>query len=304
MSPLPARVFVNIEKNFKRSVAEKNHKRSIARHEVVEVDDEVVSLPKCPETVRPIPNVILRSALFGVGSIEKIGDRPYLERVKVYSLGGISMVYTGAILDQGDLNVWGAVLHQAQEQELGSECKVTAYRLLKLLGKTDSGKNRKDLEACISRLKATALQIEVGGYSYEGSLIHEVYRGQSERSKRLYVIRLNSKLHVLFNGKQYTNVNWSVRQALHGKPLAQWLHGFYSSHAKPYDYKVETLHQLCRSRAKSLSDFKKDLRRSLECVVSASAAEGQPLSYIFKGNLVQVNTTPSASQQRHLAKKR
>ncbi|MDD1016978.1 plasmid replication initiator TrfA [Pseudomonas rubra] len=283
---------------------EESRKRSVARPKVVEVNDEVASIPKFSETVRPIPNVILRSALFGVGPIKKSGDRTYLERVKVYSLGGISMFYTGALLNQGDLNVWGAVLHQAQEQELGEECKVTAYRLLKLLGKTDSGKNRRDLDACISRLKATALQIEVGEYSYEGSLIHEVYRGQGERSKRMYVIRLNSRLHVLFNGKQHTNVNWSVRQALQGKPLAQWLHGFYSSHAKSYDYKVETLHQLCGSSAKSLSDFKKDLRRSLEFLVGASAAEGRPLSYVFKGNLVQVTTTPSASQQRHLAKKR
>ena len=280
---------------------EENRKRSVARPKGVEVDDEVVSLPSSSESVRPIPNVILRSALFG--AIAK-GPRPYLERVKIDSLGGIDMVYTGALLDQGDLDVWGAVLHLALTQDLGAECKFTAYRLLKLLGKTDTGNNRKNLDKCISRLKATALQIGVGRYSYEGSLIHEVYRGQDERSKRIYVIRLNSKLHVLFNGSQYTKVNWSVRQALHGKPIAQWMHGFYSSHARSYDFKVETLHQLCGSCARSLSDFRKDLRRSLEYVVCASAAEGQPFSYIFKGNLVQVNTTPSASQQRHLAKKR
>lgn len=282
---------------------EENRKRSVAKPKevAVEVYDGVVALPNSSESVRPIPNVILRSALFG--AIAK-GRRPYLERVKVESLGGIDMIYTGALLDQGDLDVWGAVLHLALAQEFGAECKVTAYRLLKLLGKTDTGKNRRILDKRISRLKATALQIRMGRYSYEGSLIHEVYRGQNERSERIYVIRLNSKLHVLFNGSQYTKVNWSVRQALHGKPLAQWVHGFYSSHARSYDFKVDTLHQLCGSRARSLPDFKKDLRRSLEAVACASTTEGKPLSYLLDGNLVKVKTTPSASQQRHLAKKR
>ena len=29
--------------------------------------------------------------------------------------------------------------------------------------------------------------------------------------------------------------------------LAQWLHGFYASHAKPFPIKIETLHRLCGS---------------------------------------------------------
>lgn len=280
---------------------EANQKRSLAKPQEVKVEGEVNLLPNWSESVRRVPNVALRSALFG--AIGK-GNRPYVEQMEINAIGGVSIFYTGALLDQGDLDVWETVLHLARMRELGSECRVTAYRLLKILGKTDTGKNRKILDKHISRLKATALQVKVGRHSYEGSFIHEVYRAQDERSERIYAIRLNPKLHVLFNGSQYTNVNWSVRQALHGKPLAQWVHGFYSSHAKSYDYKVETLHQLCGSRAKSLSDFKKDLRRSLEAVALASTAEGLPFSFLLEGNLVQVKTTPSASQQRYLAKKR
>jgi hypothetical protein len=285
------------------SLLEENRKRSLAKPKEVKVDDVDAAnlLPNWSESVRRVPNAALRSALFG--AIGK-GHRPYVEQMEINALGGISIFYTGALLDQGDLNVWETVLHLARMQELGSECRVTAYRLLKILGKTDTGKNRKILDKYISRLKATALQVKVGKHSYEGSLIHEVYRAQDERSERIYVIRLNPKLHVLFKGDQYTDVNWSIRQALNGKPLAQWVHGFYSTHARPFDYKVETLHQLCGSRASSLSDFKKDLRRSLEAVAYASTAEGQPFSYLLEGNLVQVKTTPSASQQRHLAKKR
>ncbi|WP_267909314.1 plasmid replication initiator TrfA [Pseudomonas monteilii] len=202
------------------------------------------------------------------------------------------------------MDVWTAVLHLARMQDLGVECRITAYRLLKVLGKTDSGKNRRVLDLSISRLKATALQVKVGRYAYEGSLIHEVYRDHHERSERIYVVRLNPKLGVFFREDQFTDVDLSIRYALRGKPLAQWLHGFYSSHARPYDLKVETLHRLCRSRASSLIDFKKDLLKSLEAVKQASANVGRPFSYLVEAHLVQVKTTPSASQKRHLDKKR
>ncbi|WP_454867521.1 plasmid replication initiator TrfA [Pseudomonas farris] len=294
-TPIPSRIFARLEENQKRS-----RDKPLEVKVKVEVEKERSSLPNWSDSVRRVPNVALRSALFG--AIKK-GPRPYVEQVEINALGGINIVYTGALLDQLDLDVWETVLHLARAQDLGSECRVTAYQLLKILGKTDAGKNRTHLDKSISRLKATALKIRVGKNSYEGSLIHEVYRDHDERSTRMYVIRLNPKLGVLFHGDQYTDLNWLVRQALHGKPLAQWLHGFYSTHAKPYDFRVETLHQLCGSRARSLSDFRKDLRRALEALERASAVAGKTFSYRVEGKLVRVKTTPSASQQRHLAKK-
>lgn len=257
--------------------------------------------PRWSDSVRRVPNVALRSALFGaVGK----GCRPYVERGEIHAQGGISILYTGVLLDQGDLDVWETVLHLARAQTLGEECRVTAYRLLKVLGRTDTGKNRKILDRHLSRLKATALQLRCGVLSYEGSLLQEIYREHSESGTRNYVIRLNPKLQTLFLGDQFTEVDWSVRQALHGKPLAQWLHGFYASHATPFPLKVDTLHRLCGSRASSLSDFKKDLRRALDSLSEASTANGQPFSYEIEGALVRVKTTPSPSQRRHLDRKR
>ncbi len=277
---------------------EENQKRSRARQSSSGNEGEHCPglFPNWSDSVRRTPNVALRSALFS--AVSK-GYRPYFERVKINAIGGISIIYTGALLDQGDLDVWETVLHLARRQKLGSECRVTAYRLLKELGKTDTGKNRSILDRHLSRMNATALQIRVGGHSYEGSLIHEVYRDHETRS---YVIRLNPSLRVLFLTDQFTDVDWSVRQALRGRPLAQWLHGFYATHARPYDLKVETLHRLCGSRSACITDFKKDLRRALDCVGNALDAAGQPFSYSIEGNLVQVKVTPSPSQRRHLAK--
>jgi hypothetical protein len=251
-----------------------------------------------PEVDRGVPNAALRSALFGV--IKK-GARAYLERQEIHAQEGICIIYTGARLDQGDLDAWLTVLHIARTQELGDECRVTAYQLLKALGKTDTGSNRDTLERRLSRMKATGVDVNVGKYGYEGSLIDEVYR---EKETREYVIRLNPKLCALFEADQFTQIDWSVRHALDGKPLAQWLHGYYSSHARPFPVKVDTLHRLCGSEAALLSDFKKDLRKALDAVADAGTANGQPFSYDIRGDLVHVKKQASESQQRHLAYRR
>lgn len=281
-----------------KAVLETHEKRLSAKSQDAECKSTPSPMPNWSDSVRRVPNVALRSALFS--AVSK-GNRPYLERVEIGALGGISIVYTGALLDQGDLDVWETVLHLSRTRELGSAFRVTAYRLLKELSKTDTGKNRAILDRHLSRMKATALQVRVKENSYEGSLICDVCR---EHTTGSYMIRLNPKLRSLFCDDQFTDVDWSVRRALHGKPLALWLHGFYMTHARPYDLKVETLHRLCGSRASSLGDFKKDLRRSLDSVENASNAAGQPFSYSVEGGLVQVKTTPSPSQLRYLEKKR
>ena len=274
-------------------------KRSCTKPRDVEAAHIRSVLPNWSDSVRRVPNLVLRSALFSAMGKD---PRPYVVQLEIHSQGGISIMYTGVLLDQLDLDLWEAVLHIARFQELGAECRITAYQLLKVLGKTDSGKNRKVLNGQLSRITATALQLRVGVYAYEGSLIDEIYRDHGARSKS-YVIRLNPKLLKLFEGDQFTDVDWSIRQELRGKPIAKWLHGFYASHANPYRLKIETLHRLCGSRAKSLDDFKTDLVKALNSLARASNAAGQPFSYAIEGALVRVKTTPSSSQRRHLANK-
>lgn len=265
--------------------------------EVVPLKNIVSQLPLWPDMVRGVPNAALRSALFG--AIKK-GARPYLERQEIHALEGIKIIYTGARLDQGDLDVWETVLHVVRVQALGCECRVTAYQLLKMLGKTDSGINRDTLERRLSRMKATGVDVSVGRYGYEGSLIDEVYR---DKDTREYVIRLNPKLSAMFAADQFTQIDWSVRRALDGKPLAQWLHGYYASHAKPYPVNVATLLKLSGGENADPYSGRQTLRKALDAVAEASAAHGQLFSYGIQGDLVHVEKKDSGSQRRHLAKK-
>lgn len=260
--------------------------------------NNVVSLPLWPEPVRAVPNGFLRSALFG--AIKK-GARRYMKGECIAAVDGIEIRYTGERLDQGDLDVWESVLHTVRLQDLGNQCRVTSYALLKLMGKTDSGKNRLTLYTRITRLVANALEIKQGRYGYIGSLIAGAAKDDDTHE---WVIELNPKLRPLFAVDQFTQIEWAVRNDLHGKPLAQWLHGFYASHAKPYPVKVETLHKLCGSEATLLSDFKKDLRRNLDAVAMAAEANGEGFVYEISNGFVYVEKKASKSQRRHLIKKK
>ena len=257
-----------------------------------------VRLPVWPDESRGVPNVALRSALFG--AIRR-GPRRYMEHEQVASVEGMKVFYTGQRLDQGDLDVWEAVLHFIRQQELGKECRFTAYAMLKMLGKADNGQNREILHRRLLRLKANAVEVKHGRYIYIGSLIDEVFKDEKTQE---YVVVANPRIKVLFERDQFTLIDWAVRLELAGHPLAQWLHGFYASHARPYAYSVAKLHELSGSEAADLSDWKtKELRKSLDLVSAACEKHGQAFKAEIRADLVHVDRQPSRSQQRHLAGK-
>ncbi len=258
---------------------------------------EVMQLPLWPEPVRAVPNGFLRSALFG--AIAK-GRRRYIDGEDLAAVDGVTIRYKGERLDQGDLDVWESVLHAVRLQELGSQCRLTSYALLKLMGKTDTGKNRVTLQNRIERLVANALTVKQGSYTYIGSLIG--FAAKDEKTQG-WVIELNPRLRPLFGSDQFTQIEWAVRHQLDGHQLAQWLYGFYASHAKPFPLKIETLHQLCGSEAGLLSDFAKKLRKALNAVAVASAAHGEGFRYEIRGNLVHIEKKARGTQRRHLDKK-
>ena len=162
----------------------------------------VVQLPLWPEPVRAVPNGFLRSALFG--AIAK-GRRRYINGEDLAAVDGVTIRYKGERLDQGDLDVWESVLHAVRLQELGSTCRVTSYALLKLMGKTDTGKNRATLNKRITRLVASALTVKQGRYSYIGSLIAGAAKDEETQE---WVIELDAKLRPLFAADQFTQVEW------------------------------------------------------------------------------------------------
>jgi hypothetical protein len=168
------------------------------------------------------------------------------------------------------------------------------------MGKTDTGKNRATLQTRIERLRANAVTIKQGRYSYIGGLIAGAAKDEETQE---WVIQLDAKLRPLFAADQFTQIEWAVRHALNGQPLAQWLHGFYATHAKPFPMKVETLLSLSGSENTEPRSSRQKLRKALDALTGASEAHGEGFGYDIRDDLVHVQKLAIGTQRRHLAKK-
>ncbi|MGZ8245243.1 plasmid replication initiator TrfA [Methylomagnum sp.] len=217
---------------------------------------EIIQLPLWPEPVRAMPNPVLRSALFP--AIQSKARR-FLNDELISAVQGVEIRFKGEQLNQEDLEVCAHVYHLGRTHPLGNVCHFTANGFLKALGRSTGKSQHVQLHQSLRRLQQP-LEIKIGRFRYFGALIME---GVKDDETRHYLITLNPKLAGLF-AQGWTGLDWQHRQKLRGKPLALWLHGFYTSHAEPYPYKVETLRDLCGSQEKTLFAFRQKLRRALQ----------------------------------------
>lgn len=256
-----------------------------------------MSLELWPDTVRGVPNAALRGALFSISQIRPIAKK----RELVAAVDGIEVRVKGERFNQNDLDVWEMLLHLARERPLGNRVEFTANDLLKALDRKLGGTQHDQLKEEITRLRSGTVEVTwtKEGKTFGGGLISEYFYDDSNQS---YVVIFSEKMLSLYEGG-YTHIDWQQRKLLGGNNLAKWLHGFYASHAAPYPYKVETIRKLCGSKDdQRLGDFRKLLRIALEKLVTLGAIISWNIE--SKTDLVTVVKTPSASQQRHLQRKR
>ena len=255
---------------------------------------KVIQLPLWPEPTRGATNVALRSALFA--AVQGKGRR-YMREELIAAQQGIEIRYTGAQLNQADLDVWEEVLHLARTQALGKECYFTAHGFLKALARSTGKSGRDWLQTTLERLTGAVVRISDGRWTYFGTLIEG---GARDEETGQYVVDINPKLAKFYGRSQWTQIDWEQRQQLRGKPLALWLHGFYASHAAPYPLTVAYLHKLSGSQTKQLKHFKQNLAEALRDLEAAGAIK----AFEIRDELVHVRTVPSKSQQKHLAARR
>jgi hypothetical protein len=250
-----------------------------------------MSLELWPDSVRGVPNAVLRGSLFTVSKTRTTAKK----RELLAAVEGIEIRYVGIRLNQTDLDVWEMLLHLARQQPLGNHVEFSANAFLKMLGRGTSGKHYEELKEEIARLRSGTIEVTwtKDKKTFLGGLVEKAFR--DEVTQR-YVVVFDAKMLGLYEGG-YSHIDWDQRQALGNNSLAKWLHGFYSTHAAPFPYKVETIKNLCGSTIQRLGDFRKLLRSALIELVNAGAIE---IWEISTEDLVIVSRKPTMSQQKHL----
>jgi hypothetical protein len=259
----------------------------------VKVKPTQLSLELWPDTVRAVPNAVLRGSLFTVSKQRATAKK----RVLLAAVDGIEIRFKGERFNQVDLDLWEMLLHLARLQPLGNQVQFTAHSLLKELGRGIGGKDHDDLKEDIARLLGGVVEITWTdtGKTFLGHLVEKAYR--DEVTQR-YVVLFDEKMLSLYAGG-YSYIDWDRRKALKGNSLAKWLQGFYASHAAPYPYKVETIKNLCGSTVGRLTDFRRLLKSALDELIDVGSIK----SWDIKDDLIHVVTVTTKSQARHLHKK-
>lgn len=274
------------------ALAKARGQQAAALQTVVAEKSLEVQLPLWAEVCRGVPNSVLRSALFGV---VRRGPRSFQQRVQKASVEGVKIIHTGPQLDQADLDVWEQALQLARTGGLGCRIQFTASQFLTSIGRGNGKSQHEWLKGAFARLAASVVEIKDAHRAYFGAILS--HGGRDDQSGR-YVLEMNPKLIELYGLDGWSSVEFGQRMALKKRPLAQWLHGYYSSHAKPFPVKVETLHRLCGSQNSAIKGFKQDLKSALEKLQEVTHWTWK----IDVSDLVHLSKVPTASQSRHLLK--
>lgn len=248
-----------------------------------------------PDSVRGVPNVALRGALFSISKERDMAKK----RQRLAAVDSYQIFFKGERFNQRDLDLWEMLLHFGRQQAYGGSVEFVASKLLEALGRGVGGADYDELKEDIARLKAASVEILFTdtNQTFAGSLIQNFYR--DEETQR-YSVVFDTKMLKLYDSG-YSHVDWEQRRKLKGDSLAKWLHGFYSTHAAPLRYKVATILELCGSTTSRLVDFRVALRKALDKLKTVNAITSWSID--AKTDLVTVRRKGSVSQQRHLENK-
>lgn len=262
-------------------------------------------LPIWPDAMRGGPNALLRSAFFaGIASKNRKvletrsspADEP--EGILIAAQDGIAIKYTGTQLNQYDADVFFEVLHRSRRHPLGTTARFAGGDFLKQIGRTRNDLNYQDLDTSLRRLKRGIVDVKwrVGQrqYVYVGSLISSYVR---ETTTKLYCVQLDPAVKTLFEDSSYTQLEWEARQKLMKAPLAQWLHSYYSTHARPFPVTVAYLQEKTGHEGSRRDHFLVTLRRALDVL-----RKQLDWKIELEDGLLTITRPPTESQTRHLAR--
>lgn len=213
------------------------------------------------------PNLVLRSSLFAV--IKK-GGRKGVTRLLVASEGNTDIKFTGHRLDQADLDVWLHCLWLSRDS-LGTTVTVKISEFLRGIGRAHGTNSYEWLRDSLARLAFAGVTIAKSD-SGEAMIQERMLEFYSDGAavEPTVSISVSSAWASLFGVDSWTAVAITNRQRLKGKPLAQWLAGYYGTHARPIPLKVSKLQYLCGSES-SRKEFRKSLIGALQACVDAGA---------------------------------
>src|SRR5205823_7026339 len=189
----------------------------------------------------------------------------------------------------------------AKNKPLGQFVMVSAYAILKGLGRKHGGHDHEQLRQEIRRLTHGGVTVRSKDYEYNGHLIDESLQDQRTRQ---WIYRFSINMRMLFGLDNHTLRDWERRRNLKRKDLARWLQLYIATHAKPFPVSVDYLRQQSGSQTAVLWEFRRMLKNALACLEANEDLKewmidkSSDLVYVDRGRAT------SKVQARHLGRKK
>ncbi len=232
------------------------------------------AMPAWPETLRCVPNEILRCSLFNARNrnVRRIEDMPEHDLVVLFN-GRIT--YSGPELRQQDETVWLQLVHLARLAGPGEPVEFVPKSFLESIGWPLNSQSYNNLRKCLKRFQKTSIAIHSdrlqAGISLN-MLPKFEWQDANRAALRRYRVVLPPELVELFSGGGFSRIEWQQRLAL-PVGIATWLHGYYSTHRKPYPVKLQTLKDGCGVTFRDHSDLQETVARALLALVEVGFLE-------------------------------
>lgn len=252
-----------------------------------------------PDDTWGLPNALVRTALASStkGEPGDYGPAP----VRVASLSHTTLYVTGSRITQGDLEPFLMCIHVARH---GDEIEMTPTRFLEGMQRGTSTRDVESLIKSFNRLRACQINISLKyrnthrRKTWSGPLIQSFEMIEKETTgggrKRVIRVTLDPKLAEFF-GNDFTWVPVRDRAVLRAHRMCAGLHAFYSTHATPEAYNLETVRELLGVVVAG-RDYERLLRAALTRLKDLRMIE----AWQIEDRKLSVTPKPTPAKLRHL----
>jgi hypothetical protein len=230
-----------------------------------------------------MPNHINRSSMYA--PIAR-GRRQYHRQQPLFTLGRVTMNYTGEQLDEADADLTMALIFAARDQPIGTPVTTNLAALLRSMGR-NTGKH--DYDWLYRRMKAlteATLFIEArkpdGSAKYRighAEVFHIVQQFHYDPDAKNYTYTLDSRWVALFGNREYALLDWAKRlQIGRGQDMAKALQRLIATSSDQVQrYGLDLLKRKFEYRGR-LRDFKASIERATRelerlCIVASGRIE-------------------------------
>lgn len=214
-------------------------------------------MKKQKQSVRMIPNVLIRSALF---STKRLSNKRNVVSTKIYSQNGYEVTYDGEELNQIDSQVYQAVvmiMKSKSDINTPNTVKFNIKDIILLLGKHGNGNDYTCVKNSLNRLKKCVITIASGKTNYSGNLLNYVYSVNNDNQ-----VEVNSVFCNFLTSSDQTVCDVESKSKI-SKLLSKWLFDYFRSHSRYIPLDIEYLLNLCGSNM-NIRKFRQQLKISMD----------------------------------------